>query len=552
MTDGQSPPLPASLAAVWGWFDRNFLHLGREMRLTFLPPLMVYVAYGIQGLTAIAGQFFVKDYLGLSAEFLAALGFWIGIPWALKMPVGHLVDLLWERKAGLVYLGAALIAASLLIMVGLLADRAAMERFLDADAWFVVAALLAPIGYVLQDAVADAMTVEAVPRLDEAGRPLPEGDVKLMHTTMQTLGRVAVIGGLVAVALLNVLLFSGVEKMAEGEKVAVYRLLYTLALAIPVVSILGVLLAGTLRRRDARRLVARGFTREQAAAMLNPHPERPPVNWWILGGGLAFAAISLTVGLGQLPASQEIVFGASMAIILFLIWRLVRELSPEARTTLVGTALVIFVFRALPGPGAGYSWWTIDVLKFDQQFLAKLGLIANVLTLFGLFLFRRFMAEKSIAYVVGFLTVVGTILAAPTIGMYYGLHEWTARHTGGVVDARFIALVDTALESPLGQIAMVPMLAWIARSAPDKLKATYFAVMASFTNLALSASALGTKYLNQVFTVSREVKDRATGAIKVAADYTQLGDLLLISLAIGFALPMLAILIVKTTRFRSA
>jgi hypothetical protein len=93
--------------------------------------------------------------------------------------------------------------------------------------------------------------------------------------------------------------------------------------------------------------------------------------------------------------------------------------------------------------------------------------------------------------------------------MYYGLHEWTAAHTGGVVDARFIALIDTALESPLGQIAMVPMLAWIANSAPANLKATYFAVMASFTNLALSASQLGTKYLNQIFEVSREVRDPA-------------------------------------------
>jgi hypothetical protein len=72
MTDGHSSSLPAPLAAIWGWIDRNFLHLGRELRLTYLPPLMVYVAYGIQGLTAIAGQFFVKDYLGLSAEFLAA------------------------------------------------------------------------------------------------------------------------------------------------------------------------------------------------------------------------------------------------------------------------------------------------------------------------------------------------------------------------------------------------------------------------------------------------------------------------------------------------
>src|SRR6185503_7370513 len=98
-------------------------------------------------------------------------------------------------------------------------------------------------------------------------------------------------------------------------------------------------------------------------------------------------------------------------------------------------------------------------------------------------------------------------------GMYYGLHHWTAAVTGGVVDARFIALVDTALESPLGQIAMIPMLAWIARSAPANLKATYFAVMASFTNLALSLAQLGSKYVNQAFVVTRAVKDPAAQAV---------------------------------------
>jgi len=43
-----------------------------------------------------------------------------------------------------------------------------------------------------------------------------------------------------------------------------------------------------------------------------------------------------------------------------------------------------------------------DVLGFDQHFLSVLSLIGSVLTLFGMFLFRRFMAERSIAYVVGF------------------------------------------------------------------------------------------------------------------------------------------------------
>ena len=151
------------LKRLYQWFDRNFLELGREMRLSYLPPLMVYVAAGISGLTAIVGTFFVKDYLGLSAEFLAGLGFWAGIPWALKMPLGHVVDLIWRYKSALVWIGATLIAASLSIMLGLLAYTDTMRQIMPVDTWFVLSVLLAPIGYVIQDVVADAMTVEAVP-----------------------------------------------------------------------------------------------------------------------------------------------------------------------------------------------------------------------------------------------------------------------------------------------------------------------------------------------------------------------------------------------------
>jgi len=50
--------------------------------------------------------------------------------------------------------------------------------------------------------------------------------------------------------------------------------------------------------------------------------------------------------------------------------------------------------------------------------------------------------------------------------------QWTAGH--GACRRALIALVNTAIESRW-QIAMIPMLAWIANSAPAHLKATYFA-----------------------------------------------------------------------------
>lgn len=526
------------VARLWCWFDRTIWQLGRDLRLSYLPPLMVYCAAGVSGLTSIVGTFFIKDYLNLSAAFLAGLGFWAMIPWALKMPIGHLVDLLWRHKAGLVYLGAALIAASLVIMIGLIGQPDAMGAIMPVSSWYVLSALLAPIGYVMQDAVADAMTVEAVPRLGDAGQPVDAATLRRLHTTMQMLGRVAIIGGGVLVSIANVVLFQGVEALAESAKVAIYLRLYELALIIPLLSVSGVVLASLLKRREARRLLALGHNRRAVDRLLHEPEEATTPNPWILGGSAVFIALTLGIGLSGFRYGQEVIFAGSFAIIAFMMSKLLRELSLEAARTLLGTAIVIFTFRAMPGLGAGASWWMIDDLGFDQAFLSKLDLITSALTLVGLFLFRRFMAEHSITRIVIVLVLATTVLALPNIGLFYGLHHWTAQMTNGVVDARFIAIANTALESPLGQVSMVPMLAWIANSAPSHLKATFFAVMASFTNLALSASQLGTKYLNELFVVSR-------------GQYAELGPLMIAVLLIGLIVPFIAIGIVKIRGLRT-
>lgn len=543
------------MRSIGQWVDRHVLSLGREMRFSYVPPLMVYAAYGISGLTNIVGTFFVKDYLGLSAAFLSALGFWAGIPWALKMPIGHTVDLLWRWKGWLVGIGAGLMSISLAIMALLIGYREAMTQILPAEVWYVLSSLLAPVGYVIQDAVADAMTVDAVPRVDDDGRPFDPQTLKLMHTTMQTLGRLAIVGGGIVVALVNMYVFRDTEGLPQAKLIALYERVYQIALVIPVVSVLGVGLAWWVKRHQKLRLIAAGHTSEQAEDMVearDPEDTATKPNWWILGGSTAFVAFTLTIGLGGFSYREEIVFVGSMSIVLFLLSRLMRELEPDKRLLLIGTAIVIFAFRAVPGTGPGATWWMIDELKFDQQFLSVLSLIGGVVALAGMFAFRRSMANRSITSIVGILAIGGTILAAPIAAMYYGLHEWTASVTGGLVDARVIALVDTALESPLVHISMIPMLAWIANSAPANLKATFFAVMASFTNLALSLSQLGSKYLNEIYVVTREVKDHASGAIQTPADYSQLGHLLVAQLVLGLAIPFAAIVFARTTRFKSA
>lgn len=534
-----------------GWFDAVVLDLVRQLRWSFLPPLMIYFSAGVSGLTAIVGTFFVKDYLGLSAAFLAGIAFWAGLPWALKMPLGHLVDLIWRWKGWLVYLGAGLIAASLGIMYLLITDSAMMAAMLPVEAWYVIAALLSPVGYVVQDAVADAMSVEAVPRVDANGQPIPEALSKAMHTTMQTLGRFSLISGTVAVALLNIVMFSGVEALTQADKADIYARIYLIALAIPLVSISGVVLAAIQARRAKRRLIRGGLTPQAAAQALGRPSEAPEVNHWYFTGGLVFVALTLAIGLSDNAYAQEIVFAGSMTIVLFLMRQLISVLDPAKARALVGTAIIIFVFRAVPLPGAAATWFEIDVLGFDEQFLSVLYLITSVLTLAGIIALRPMMVSQAITRIVVLLTLVAAVLSLPNIGLYYGLHHWTSALTGGVVDARFIAVMDTGLESPLGQVAMIPMLAWIARNAPSNLKATFFAVMASFTNLALSASSLGTKYLNQYFTVTREVLAPGSEVIEVAADYSQLGWLLITVALLGFVLPLMTVVLVQVSPLKT-
>jgi hypothetical protein len=58
------------------------------------------------------------------------------------------------------------------------------------------------------------------------------------------------------------------------------------------------------------------------------------------------------------------------------------------------------------------------------------------------------------------------------------------------VEARTVVLVDTALASPFDYIAQVLMLTLVAIYAPEGKKGTWFALMASLMNIALSAGGL--------------------------------------------------------------
>ena len=126
-----------------------------------------------------------------------------------------------------------------------------------------------------------------------------------------------------------------------------------MALSIPAISVLGVVIADDAEgaRPQAPRRAGHGPGAKRARLLDGAATSRRAPNWWILGGSLVFVVFTVTMGLGEIPYNQEIIFAGSFAIVAFLVARLTRELDPVSRETLIGTAIVIFVFRAMPTPG---------------------------------------------------------------------------------------------------------------------------------------------------------------------------------------------------------
>ncbi|MDP2932519.1 MAG: hypothetical protein Q8N81_00110, partial [bacterium] len=405
---------------------------------------MIYFAYGASGFASIAESFWIKEECTeLSAVALAVIGFWIGIPWTIKMVFGQFIDSIRIFGSGrkiYVFIGAGLIAAGQLIMVGLAAKSPWLLQFGTMGKLYLIASVIAVIGFVLQDATADTMSTEVVDRFNQKGEPKPQEEIDTELAQVQWLGRVALMLAGVAVAGLG----------GWIAQICTYTTVFSLALFIPAISVLSTI-----------------FVR------LNPIP-KSPINWWVLGGGLSFAGFVVSIGYLEIPYAQEIVFAVSLSVVTFLISRI------GITKPLIFAAIVIFIFRAIPGAGPGVGWWMIDVLGFDKAFQGTLSQIAAILGITGLFVFRKYIVEKPLGFTLAWLTIAGAIVSLPTIAMFYKVHEMIG------VSARTVALVDTTIAAPLGQLSMVPLLTIVARSCPSGQAGTWFALMASLMNLALS------------------------------------------------------------------
>jgi len=484
--------LKSAARRIAAGFGAEVLRPIQGFRLTYLPLTMVYFAYGALGLIDVARDFWVKERLTLSAAELAGIGVWLNLPWTIKMVFGELVDsvpIFGSQRRSYIVIGAGVTAAGLLVLAGAAGGWLAFAR---PDQLYVLGSMLLVIGTVIQNVVAEAMSTEVVARRDAAGSARPEDEVRAELGMVQVISRLALSIGVLAVAGLS----GWLAGIFDRETV------FLMGLVVPVISVIGVLL---IRLETS---------------------ERRPVDWRILGGGMAFGGVVLLLALASVPFSQELIFALSMAVICTMLVIVTRELDSKTRRAILYSSIVIFAFRATPSAGDGYFWWTLDVLKFDAAFYGIVRQIAAIVSIVALWLFSKQLTEYSVATVLFWLAIAGTMFSLPSIGLYYGLAQWTEAMFG--FGAHAIALFNVATSTPFAELSMIPLLTLIAFYATPGHRATWFALMASLMNTALIAGQLQTKYLNEIFVIGR-------------GDYANLGMLLIAAAVIGLVVPIVAI-----------
>ncbi len=319
------------------------------------------------------------------------------------------------------------------------------------------------------------MSAEVVDRENPDGSPRDPKDINRDLAMVQVLGRLALSLGLVVVAGLGGWLAS----------VFSYATVFLCSLVIPAISVSGAFLI----RIDSS--------------------ETRPVDWRILGGGLAFGASVLAMAIGGVPYSQEIVFVVSMAVVSAMLWRVVGDLDP-GKSRKPSSTRSSSSSRFAPHHSSARATRGLPSKSWasTKRFRGTLNQIGALLALIGTWLFSDSITGRPIPVVLFWLTIIATILSLPSLALTLGISGWTEATLG--FGSRTIAIIDTAASSPFLQLSMIPLLTLCAIYAPQKRRATWFALMGSLMNLALVAAALQTKYLNQVFVIdSRGIREPA-------------------------------------------
>lgn len=441
-----------------------------QIKARYIPLLLIYAAYAASSITGIAESFYVKKSLTLTAQDLILLGAYATIPWTLKFIFGQFCDTIKffgsQRKSYIIF-GSILMFASYVMLAAIAGDYAWALNLASKNTLYIISSIVLSASFCIQNVVSETMSTEVVDRFDKDSNPLDKEIINKELTLIQYLSKLSfAFSGFIVAGLSGYL-----------ASVMTYSHVFLCGCIIPVIVLFGI-----------------------SFVHLDQTPPQKP-NWKILGSGLAFAVFCILMGTANLVYSQEIIFVVSIAIVCSLLYIVCKDLDPAAKKTIMLSSFIIFCYQGTPSSGPGINWWMQDKLGFDEMFYGTLGQIGAALSLVGMWVLGKWIKNKQVAYILLFLTILQFILSLPTVGLAYGLQDWTQSHFG--FGAKTITLLDVALASPFEMITSVTLMALVASHAPRGKAGTFFALMTSLMNLSLNFSALMTKYLYKIYPIER-------------------------------------------------
>lgn len=441
--------------------------------------LVVFATMGLAAFDAVSTTFWMRDHVSLSAAELIEIGIYTQLPWSIKILFGSIIDLHPNRKL-FVYLGAALQALGYLLFYVFVTGLLTIDEYHG----LLYSGLLTTIGIVFTQATASTLAVEMA-----GSTPYEQGKTQVAN-------RIA---------------------FSAGALIAAFSTGYLASYPFEYVSLAKILLPVFVGITTYYSVVPLISSNGSYYPLITANGSY----WKVLLGTGRYRNLLLATLFGLfciLVRNQWMIFCAQMLVINYLLYRI-----GKGNTAFLLGCCAIFLFRIVPGYGPGYTWWTTEALGFDATFLGHLRLVSTVADLVVLGLLAKWMAKGDIYKSLLVLTIAGAILTLPDFIVYYQLSTVNPRH---------IMLIDTALIAPLADLSMIPLGILIALNAPKEGRAMYMSLTASFMNMALVGSDLITKYLNQVYEVTR-------------TDFSQLGKLMLAAFAIGNILSIIGLLILR-------
>jgi hypothetical protein len=451
------------------------------MKLRYVPLLMVYFSVGLTGLAAVTNTLFLKDQVSLTAANLVELGIWTGLPWSIKMVFGSLID-------GIPIFGSNrkgyIYLGNFLILLGMLGmvDNAS-SKLLFTHLGEYGGLLLTGLLTSIGVVIADIVA-------DTMAIEIVNEDKDL--GMVQVLSRLFLSAGALVGASLTGLLAASFSP----------SVVYTIVIICPISSMLATAFVPL-------KGVSRGVLRKG-----------------VLFGGLGYGIFCMLSGYLFGEYAQMAVFIAAMLVLGAMFSNLLPSLKKDAIKPFILAMIAIFLFRIVPSIGPAQQWFYIESLGFDANFLGTLSLMAALASFVALWGLADSITSSSIFKTMAILVGLVTVLSLPDILVYYGIHEILG------LSAKTLILADTAMIGPIGQLSMVPLGVLIAKNAPKNARAVYISLTASLMNIALVGGDIITKKLNDIFIVTR-------------TDFSQLGNLMVISLTISTVLSIIGLIILK-------